>query len=1497
MLKKLFAGLVFLICCGSVFAQSLEIVEDGESGNTDKWKVFDTSPAGYAVNNRSEGQNRFITFTSRGTRNGYMLGNTSADAPGLNLTDARMFSFRVRAAAGFNVAVVAQTDKGVRYLRYSRSINTVPRGNNRVVSIGLGRESYNRYWQSFTRDLQADLDIAQPGNNILAINGVQVRGSADIDDLVFFDASSDNIPPVASAGADQQIAFGQSISLDGTQSSDADGEVVQWRWTDDKNTVLGNSAQLDLPAKVAGKSAISLTVTDDMGAINSQSIVVDVLPPAGLHTIAEDGEQADTGNWLVHDTKPSGYSIDNVLEDNNRFIRLQGTDRKNAFGLGHRTASTAGLGIENQFNVSWRMRSDNPFTVYFAVDTTAGFRYLEYTHNALSEPAGATRNVRTGLGSLAYDGSWHLFDRDLQADLAQAQPENSILSVNGVFFRGSVDVDDLIFYASDDGSEPLPDTPLSPELLTPLTDANLLAGSTAAFSWRPDGQAERYNFELALLSDEFSAPLLSSAVLAQDCAENDCVLEMQLPDELQGTYAWRVAAENAGGQSDWSVSSFDVVIPSRPAVPVNVSPAVGANVQEGAELTFFWLSDPSVESYDFHLFDRVNSKAVDFVYDLQPDEVCSADQCRFTREITLPAGDNHAWRIRAANSAGKSNWSRNVFNVVSGLPAPPRLELPTAQATLEAGTTSAFVWQKSATASTYALHIFAGSEPETNLIKALVKQSACSANTCSLSINLDLPAANDYLWQVTASNSSGDSVSAQRGFALGKTIDPVPGRLSTPVNVSPDAASDLVQGADVEFMWQRDSLAVSYEFHIFDNVNKETTPYVTGLLADDICVDGLCSLTYAVTQPVAKNHAWRVRALNAQGYSEWSRTVFSVVESTNDPDSGNTPPEAEFTFVDSGQSASGTAPFTVSADPSGSTDDESIVSYSWTFGDGSPLVEVDEAAPVAHTYTEAGNYTVELVVSDAQGLTARATRRVTVSDSTVVASAVDAARLLTQASFGPTLADVRQVQRVGVDNWLETQFTLTGPSHFDYVQQYSNGSGRSPRHEIWWKSAIDGEDQLRQRVAFALSQLFVVSDTGYTLANAQYGVSSYYQMLLDNAFGNYRELLEKVTLHPVMGIYLSMLQNGKGNVEASTRADENYAREVLQLFSIGLHNLDPDGTTDGSPVFTQDQIEAFARVFTGWNYADAGRWDRPLFTNADMINPMEPFEQYHDTSEKVLLNGEVSPAGLSAREDLELALNNIFNHPNVGPFVVKQLIKRLVTSNPSRQYVGDITAVFNDDGSGTRGNLKAVVKALLLHEEARSIPDPNTYGKLREPALRLSHLWRAFGVQPGSQNSSERNEYNTGSPQLSNLELDTGQAPLKSASVFNFFQTDFAPAGMIANSNLKAPEFELFTESNELATSNRIGQQIQRYSVGSSADAEFPVSYLDFAFEVLLAEDSNALLDHLNIVLLAGNMSSDLRNLLVDHLQAMPDSPPDYLARVRDVVTLIMASPDYLVQM
>ena len=760
-------------------------------------------------------------------------------------------------------------------------------------------------------------------------------------------------------------------------------------------------------------------------------------------------------------------------------------------------------------------------------------------------------------------------------------------------------------------------------------------------------------------------------------------------------------------------------------------------------------------------------------------------------------------------------------------------------------------------------------------------------------------------------------------------------RPNTPENVFPAVSADLVQGSDVEFVWQSDPNVVTYQFHIFDNVAKNTTPYVSDLAAANICSGGTCRLSHPVTQPVATRHAWRVRGFNSAGPSEWSRSLFSVISSPVVPDPE---PEPEPDTNLKPETPVNLSP-AVAAELNRGTDvefiwqrDPDVATYEFHLFDNvaketTPWVAGLVAGDICSQSECRFTYPVTQPVStyhawrvrgrNSQGLSEWSRSIFTVVVTTVnpdpdpdpdpvspgVVTKDKAARLLTQATFGPTRADIAQVQSVGVESWIDRQMTLRGESQFAYVRKYSNGSNREFRHETWWKSAVDGEDQLRQRVAFALSQLFVISDTGYTLANAQYGVTSYYQMLLDNAFGNYREILEQVTLHPVMGLYLSMLQNSKGDEQAGTRPDENYAREVLQLFTIGLYELAPDGSTQGNPVFTQDQIEAFARVFTGWNYDGADRWNKGPYTGPDKISQMQPFEDYHDTGEKVLLNYGPStvhgqlPAGGSAREDLEKALDNIFYHPNVGPFVVKQLIKRLVTSNPSLQYVRDIAAVFDDDGAGTRGNMKAVIKALLMHDEARNIPDFAAYGKLREPVLRISHLWRAFGVLPGSQSSSQRNEYHSIRPELKNLEMVTGQAPLKSASVFNFFQPGFSPAGPIADQNLKAPEFELFTESNELSTSNFIGRQIQRYSVSSIADSSPPLAFLNFTYEVGIAGDVNALLDHLDTVLVAGNMSTALRTLLSEHLLALPSTQPGRFARVRDAVTLIMASPDYLVQM
>jgi len=636
---------------------------------------------------------------------------------------------------------------------------------------------------------------------------------------------------------------------------------------------------------------------------------------------------------------------------------------------------------------------------------------------------------------------------------------------------------------------------------------------------------------------------------------------------------------------------------------------------------------------------------------------------------------------------------------------------------------------------------------------------------------------------------------------------------------------------------------------------------------------------------VAIGHAWRVRAVNEEGTSEWSRSAFTA------RDDATAEPLAQFTL----SSVFGQAPLNLVVDASTAYDANAITEYQWDFA-GLHSVVGSDAITASHEFVIPGTYTITLTVSNAAGLSDTKSVDVTVTQGIPAdaPSTQEAARLLAQASFGTSSIAIQEVRQLGLEGWIDAQLELQGPPHLDYVTTYSNGSNRDARHEIWWLDAVDGDDQLRQRVAFALSQLLVVSDTGFTLANAQYGVTNYYDMLRNNAFGNFRELLEQVTLNPVMGIYLSMLQNDKGSNFDNTRADENFAREVLQLFSIGLHNLNQDGTLSGGNTFTQDDIESFARVFTGWNYKNAGQWDRPLFTGQDLINPMEAFEDHHDKDAKTLLGGMSVPADQSARADLEMALDNIFAHQNVAPFVSAHLIKQLVTSNPTPEYVSRVAAVFNDNGNGVKGDLGATVKAVLMDFDARDPAASDNFGKLREPVLRLSHLWRAFSVTPG--NLSARGEYNTYSTALKNLESITGQAVLRSASVFNFYSPAYSPSGPVQTAQLMAPEFDIFTDSNILTTASRINDQVHRHYKQTTTSSELNPSFLDFGPEIELAADSQALLNHLDLLLLSGGMSDDLNTVLLAHLDSLPDNEAGHVQRVQDAVSLIVASPEYLVQ-
>jgi hypothetical protein len=370
----------------------------------------------------------------------------------------------------------------------------------------------------------------------------------------------------------------------------------------------------------------------------------------------------------------------------------------------------------------------------------------------------------------------------------------------------------------------------------------------------------------------------------------------------------------------------------------------------------------------------------------------------------------------------------------------------------------------------------------------------------------------------------------------------------------------------------------------------------------------------------------------------------------------------------------------------------------------------------------------------------------------------EAVRFLTQASFGVNSNDIAAVQALGYAGWISNQFTLPATHALPVVlsHPYSDPTDlyQSPDwFNAWWQNSITAPDQLRQRVAFALSEIFVVSENG-TLQNHADALSSYYDTLVDNTFGNFRNILENVTLHPSMGLYLGMLGNNAGSEITGLHADENYAREVQQLFSIGLNRLWPDGSLvlnsqdNLVPTYNQNEIMGFASVFTGWNYYQTNQANGRLPSNwsppYNGTNPMVLVPSHHELGSKLILDNVMLPPAYGNQtvpsttndaycsQDLEKALDSIFNNQNVGPFICRELIQRLVTSNPSRDYVYRVAQVFDDDGTGVRGNMQAVIQAILLDYEARSpdmIPQP-TYGKEREPLLRVTELARAFPSLP-----------------------------------------------------------------------------------------------------------------------------------------------------------------------
>jgi len=371
-----------------------------------------------------------------------------------------------------------------------------------------------------------------------------------------------------------------------------------------------------------------------------------------------------------------------------------------------------------------------------------------------------------------------------------------------------------------------------------------------------------------------------------------------------------------------------------------------------------------------------------------------------------------------------------------------------------------------------------------------------------------------------------------------------------------------------------------------------------------------------------------------------------------------------------------------------------------------------------------------------------------------------------------------------------------------------------------------------------------------------------------------------------MGDFLEMVQNDKPDPQRNIAPNENYAREVMQLFTIGLYKLNPDGSqkldqkNQPIPTYDQEVVEGYAQVFTGWYWAQTGT---PTWTYAppNYRQPMMAFPDHHDTAPKTLLNGVTLPPGQTQAQDLKDALDMLFYHRNTGPFIARRLIQRLVTSNPSPRYISRVAAVFANNGFGVRGDLQAVVQAILLDNEARSrsrITNPS-YGHEREPIIRLANLYRAFN--PPAL---------TGRFVLNSLTLILGQAPLYSPSVFNFFSPDYLQPGPIQQAGLFAPEFQITTDTTVITCANRMAAAVYQHASAYNPDA----IVLDLSSLTALAWNPAALVDSLNNLLMAGEMSIETHDIVLNTIIRIPVTSP--LERAQTAVHLLITSPEFVIQ-
>jgi len=546
----------------------------------------------------------------------------------------------------------------------------------------------------------------------------------------------------------------------------------------------------------------------------------------------------------------------------------------------------------------------------------------------------------------------------------------------------------------------------------------------------------------------------------------------------------------------------------------------------------------------------------------------------------------------------------------------------------------------------------------------------------------------------------------------------------------------------------------------------------------------------------------------------------------------------------------------------------------------------------------------------------------TINGAGLDARLLETSRFLAQATFGSDLNYIKKVAENPFEDWIENQFNLNSPSMGVLTQTIydkalarfvANGGMEDdyfgpfwPHFQYaWWDSNIGNQDLLRQRIALAFSEIMVISRNS-SLGDYGVGLGDYYDVLKDNAFGNFKNLLKDMTLHPMMGIYLSHYNNPKSDPEQNIYPDENFAREIMQLFTIGLYELNQngsyvlDGNGDRIPTYNNDDIKEFAKIFTGLGPADV--MDNPWGVTAQFgVNhylaikdiPMVMYDAFHEPGEKHLLNSVVVPNGQSGIQDINAAIDNLFYHQNVGPFLARRLIQQLVKSNPSPGYISRVSGAFNNT-KGVRGDMKAVIKAILLDEEARSCSWINTpsSGKLVSPMIRYFNVARQLDL-----NNEAIENWNV----AYNFYQATGQSPLAAPHVFNFYLPDYVPNSEFDAANLVGPEFEIHNSATSIDFINEVNLWTfpQYYSVLSTWDLDMEGRALDFEALKYYAKDSEVLVNQIDKLFTHGQLSNETKLVIIDAVDAIIYGWNDDFKytdlRVKMALYLLLISPDYAI--